>query len=184
MSAEEIFLRLVAHMLEGMMLHEQLADYFDFLALKGYGCCHEYHYLEETKSHREIQRYYIEHYNKILPQPRLNITDIIPQSWLPHVRQDVDESAKREGVRGGLGRWRDWERETKRLYQDLYGALMSIGEFAAAEKLRELVVDVDGELSEAEDMYREASAVNFDMTVLIPDQEVKYKKYSKKLSRV
>ena len=184
MSPEEIFGQLIAHMLEGMMTHEQLANYFDFLALKGYRRCHEYHYLEETKDHRDIQGYYISHYGRLLPDPRLNITEIIPQSWYSHVRQDVDRATKQEAVQNGLQRWRSWEYETKRLYQSLYGALLSIGEMAAAEKVGGLVADVDEELAEAEQMYLEALSVGFDLTVIMPDQKEKYKEYSKKLKDI
>ena len=184
MSTEEVFKKLSGHMLEGMMLHEQLANYFNFLALEGYKRCHEYHYLEETNAHRMVQEYYINHFNKLLPWIRPNTTDIIPQSWYPHVRQDVDEGTRREGIRGGLGRWRDWEAETKRLYQDLFGALLSIGEIAVSEVLRELVADVDGELAEAEELFLECSAVSFDLAVIVPDQGKKFKEYSKKIKKI
>ena len=48
MVIEEIFAKLKNHMLEGMVFHDQMSRYYDFLNLKGYKRCHEYHYFEET----------------------------------------------------------------------------------------------------------------------------------------
>jgi hypothetical protein len=48
MAAEKIFIELNQHMLKGLMFHEELANYFSFLALEGYSYCHEYHYKEES----------------------------------------------------------------------------------------------------------------------------------------
>ena len=44
MTIEEIFGRISQHMIRGMMTHDQLASYYDFLGLRGYKRCHEYHY--------------------------------------------------------------------------------------------------------------------------------------------
>ena len=35
MTVEEIYAELSAHMIKGIMMHEQLANYYDFLGLEG-----------------------------------------------------------------------------------------------------------------------------------------------------
>ena len=67
MTIEEIYGRISKHMILGMMIHDQLANYYDFLGLKGYKRCHEYHFLSETCAYRGLNRYFINHHNKLIP---------------------------------------------------------------------------------------------------------------------
>ena len=45
MTREEIFTSLLNHMVKGLMVHDQMANYYDFLGLEEYKDCHEKHYL-------------------------------------------------------------------------------------------------------------------------------------------
>ena len=63
MTVEEIYADVAAHMIEGLMIHEQLANYYDFLGLGGYKRCHEYHYIEESVKYRGLYRYFINQKN-------------------------------------------------------------------------------------------------------------------------
>ena len=51
MTVEQIFSEIINHMVKGLMVHEHLANYYDFLGLQGYRQCHEYHYKEESCSY-------------------------------------------------------------------------------------------------------------------------------------
>ena len=63
MTVEEIFKKLLSHQIKGVMTHEQLANYYDFMSLHGYKRCHEYHAKREFNAMRKLQRYYINHFN-------------------------------------------------------------------------------------------------------------------------
>ena len=78
MTVEEIYSEISAHMIKGIMMHSQLADYYDFLGLGGYKRCHEYHYLEETMYHRKLNRYFINHHNKLIPEMEVEDPKVIP----------------------------------------------------------------------------------------------------------
>ena len=65
MTVEEIFSQLAAHMVEGLMIHSQMSDYFGFLGLKGYQECHKYHYFAENANYRAISKYYLLHYMQV-----------------------------------------------------------------------------------------------------------------------
>ena len=54
MTVEEIFSKVSAHMIKGMMIHDQLASYYDFLNLHGFKRCHDYHYNKEAKAYRAL----------------------------------------------------------------------------------------------------------------------------------
>ena len=43
-SVEDIFANLSAHMIEGLMIHDQMASYYKFLNLRSYAECHEERY--------------------------------------------------------------------------------------------------------------------------------------------
>lgn len=184
MDIQTIFNRLMNHLLEGMMVHEQLANYFNFLVLEGFKCCHDYHFLSETLSFRRIQRYYIEHYNKLLSAPQPNTIEVIPPNWYNTTRQEMNSNLKQESVKKGMLAWRNWEYETKKLYEQLYKDLISIDEIASAEQVRKLVVDVDEELAEVEQMQLEILSTDVDLSMIVPEQKTLCKEYTKKINKL
>lgn len=180
MTVDEIFEQLASHLIQGMMVHEQLANYYDFLGLKGYKRCHEYHYMQESCEYRGICRYYINHFNRLIKEPEFKNPDVIPESWYSHTRDEVDMTTKRNAVQNGLEKWRSWETDTKKLYQEMYKELLDLGEIAAADKVNELVCAVDCELKKVERYVLNKEAINYDMSSIIEEQNHKHKKYKKK----
>lgn len=184
MNIDEIYSTLSAHMIKGVMIHEQLANYYDFLGLGGYKRCHEYHSIAEMCVHRGLNRYYINHHNRLIGESEIENPDIIPTSWYQHARQDVDANTKRNAVKNGLSKWVDWELDTKELYERMYKEALDIGEVASACKIKQLVDDVDRELKNAERYQLNKEATGYDMTVVIEEQAKKHKKYSNKLRQI
>lgn len=184
MTLEEIFSNIAKHMVKGMMIHDQMANYYDFLGLKGYKRCHEYHYLCECCEFRGLNRYFINHENKLIPLAGVENPNIIPETWYKYSRQDVDTNTKKNAVKNGYALWESWEKETKQLYEDMYKELMNIDEIAAALKIKELICDVDKELKDVERCVLELKAVDYNMSHIISMQEhyhEKYRKCTKKL---
>ena len=62
MTVQEVFSNLGQRMVEGLMTHSQMVDYFNFLGLKGYAKCHKYHYFEENANYKRVGDYFIKHY--------------------------------------------------------------------------------------------------------------------------
>ena len=183
MTVEEIYAELSQHMIQGIMMHEQLANYYDFLGLKGYKRCHEYHYIAETCAHRGLNRYFINHHNKLIPYRDVENPDVMPNTWYNHVRSDVDANTKKNAVRIGLTKWVDWERDTKKLYEHMYKELMEIDEVASAIKVKELICDVDCELKKAERYWLDKEAIGYDMPTIISEQKSKHNKYKRKMRK-
>lgn len=184
MTVEEIFSKISQHMLKGIMTHEQLANYYDFLALMGYKRCHEYHFLNELCAYRGVCRYFINHYNKLLPYADTNGVEIIPKEWYNHTRQEVDMTTKKNAVKNGFMLWVEWEKETKALYENMYKELVEINEVAAAMKVKELICDVDCELKKAEREFLYKKAVDFDMVVIAEEQEKLHEKYREEEKKI
>lgn len=171
-------------MILGIMIHEHMANYYDFLGLEGYKRCHEYHYLQETCNHRALNRYFINHHNMLIPETKIDAPDLIPQSWFDHVRQDVDISTKKSAVKAGLEKWVSWEKETKKLYEQMYKELVNIGEIASACFIKCFLEDVDHELKMAERYHLNKEAIGYDMTEIIAEQKRKHEKYKKKMKKI
>jgi hypothetical protein len=183
MTVEEVFATISAHMIEGMMTHEALANYYDFLGLKGYKRCQEYHYLDETISHRSINRYFINHHGKLIPEKKVDDPEIIPDSWYDHVREDVDTSTKRKAIKDAYSKWQNWEIETLSLYKDLCKELCDLGEFADVKKVEDLICDVSCELKFLERDILNLEAVDYDIIYIIEQQECIHEKYKKKMKK-
>ena len=181
MTVAEIFGKISAHMVEGMMFHEQMSDYYDFLALDGYSCCHQWHYICETKSRSDIHRFYIGHYNKLLWDEKVDAGSVIPTGWANATRFDVDVNTKKSAVKSGASEWLKWERQTRDLYLEMYRNLCDLNEIVAAEKISELICDVDKEIHIAEEKNLKLIAVGYDMNYICDEQRHLLKKYKHRM---
>ena len=184
MTVEEVFSRVGKHMIEGVMIHSQLADYYNFLGLKGYAKCHEYHFISENYNFRKLSLYYIKHFNKLLPELPNDNPNVIPSAWFKYLRQDVDANTRKTAIQGGIEKWVNWEYNTKMFYQNMYNELINLHEIAAAAELKKYISDVDYELAYAQQKHLEDKAIDYDIFDIIAKQEDIYKKYTKKIKEI
>ena len=181
MTAEEIFRDLSAHMVKGMMIHDKMADYYDFLSLRGYKRCHEYHFKKESSCYRKLHRYFLNHYNRLIEEIPIENPDIIPSSWYRYTRAEVDVTTKRNAVKSGVTKWVSWEKETKEKYQKAYADLMDIGDAASAIFIQEFIKDVDCELKWAERKEIDLASADYNMSFILGEQKRIHDKYKKML---
>jgi hypothetical protein len=170
MTIEEIFAEISRHMIKGIMTHASLADYYDFLGLRGYKRCHEYHYLSETAEHRGLCRYFINHHNRLIPKTEFDSVAIIPNSWYAVTRDKVDNKTRYNAVQNGFTVWKNWEKDTKEFYCKMYKELIAIDEVAAAMKVKDYIADVDCELKTVERKMLELQAIDYDMECIVTEQ--------------
>lgn len=179
MTLDEIYTQIAEHMLEGIMFHEASANYYDFLNLKGFKRMHEYQYLEETCNYRLICRYYLNHHNKLVPHTQPTPSNIIPENWYKYTRQDVDINTKRNAIKTNITEWIKWEKSVKAFYSSMYKELCDIGEIADAIMLKDLIVDVDMEIKNADRLMLDLKSADYAMDVIIPMQEEIHEMYRK-----
>lgn len=181
MTAEEVFKTMSSHMIKGIMIHEQMSDYYDFLNLHGYKRCHEYHMHCEMKNMRKLHRYFINHFNRLIEEDQIANPDSIPSSWYRYTRQEVDVNTKRSAVKTGIEKWVAWEQETKDLYQKMYKELCEIGEVAAAKKICKFIRDVDCELKWAQRKHLNLVTVDYDIGYILGEQDHLHDWYKEKM---
>lgn len=75
---KEVFTDINARQITALMFHDEMADLFDFLGLRGFKRMHEYQYFAESAEHRAIKRYYINHHGSLIPEEDLEPVEIIP----------------------------------------------------------------------------------------------------------
>lgn len=184
MVVEDVFERLKKHMLEGMVFHDQMSRYYDFLSLKGYKRCHEYHYFGEILGYRKLCRYFMNHYHTFIPYTDMDDPKVIPENWYRYSRQEVDSSTKKAAVKSGIEKWVKWEKDTKKLYQAMYKELMALDEVAAAQLIGCYVEDVSCELKYAERKHLDLEAIDYDLPTIVFEQCELHEKYRDKLEHL
>lgn len=170
MDISEVFARLKARMLEGMVFHDEMCRYFDFLGLCGYRELHRDHYNEETEGYVRLCEYYMHHFNKLIPHTTMERPDVIPESWHMYSMKDVDAGTKRNAVRSAFQKWVEWESATKDLYEDMCGELLNNGEIAAEKFISHYAKDVDDELAEATDTHIKLETIGYDLQFIMSEQ--------------
>ena len=184
MTVEEIFGKIAARLVKGMMAHDQFASYYQFLGFDGCKCCHEYHFLKETLSYRKVQKYYIRKYNKLVSEEKIEDPSIIPDSWWKHTRQDVDNSTKRSAVKTALELWHKWEVETHKVYCEMYKELEELGEYGSADFVRCLICDVEEEIKDIEKKQLTLGDVDYSLSYLAQRQSCLHDKYHDKKKKL
>ena len=180
MNIEEIFKDISQRFLRGVMFHDYMVDYFNFLNLHGYKRMHEYHAKHEMKGFRKLHRFYIDHYNKLVPDIRFENEEYIPSSWYQYTRQDVDANTKRNAVKEAFEKWESWESETKKYYEQMYKELLDIGEVDSAKKLCAMVEDVSEELKWVQRKRIDLSSADYSIDYILGEQNFYHDFYKKK----
>lgn len=183
-SVEAIFSEINARMIAALMFHDQMSDYFDFLGMKGYKRLHEYQYFAESLERKKLNQYYINHHNKLIPDTYSGQVSIIPENWQSANRISVGKSTKQKGIEDGFNQYREWESETKNLYEHYSSRLREMGAVADAIMVEKLVEDVDKELKKLERIIVDLISSGYDMVYITESQQCLHDTYKKKLFEI
>lgn len=183
MTVDEIFNTIAAHMEKGVRIHKAMMQAYDFLALKGYSKCQEYHYIEETNNYLNLLHYYMITYQKLIEVKEPIEIDIIPASWYKHTREDVDNNTRRSAIKELMIKWVQWEKSTKTLLQQMYRELDALNEVAAAMYVKNCIEEVESELQNAQQKQLELETINYDLVEIIDEQPSYYHKYCKGIKK-
>lgn len=181
MSYSEIFSELSAHFIKGMMFHDQMANYYDFLSLRGYKRYHEYQFKCDSCTYRKLNRFYINQYNKLIVEKPVSDPAVIPETWYRYSREDVDTSTKKNAIKVGISEWIRWETTTLSKLQQVQLELYDDGEVASAMFINRLIKQVSKELKCAKRKHIELNTLDYDMSYILSEQKCIHDKYKAKL---
>lgn len=179
MSIEEVFKELSARFVEGMMFHDKMNAYFNFLFMEGYAELHKYHFMEETKGYRDVQDFHFQHFGRFIEEKRIEFKSPIPENWLRYTRKDVDTAEKKNGVKAGFEKWHKWESDTHALCGRLYREALDNDELETSEYIKKIMEDVSREIIKAEEEILRLSGSGYDMAYVMERQERLKKAYKK-----
>lgn len=171
MTVHEIFSNILNHQITGLMLHDQMADYYGFLGLTSYRKDHEKRYEDESKLYRNTMKYYVDHYHVLPNVGDVKNPGVIPQTWYGVNNMNIDGNTVRNSVKAALEKWVTWERDTKVFYQTMYKELFDLSEIAACHKVMEMIEDVDCELKDAEKYYMWKKQMDYDIFNIVESQK-------------
>lgn len=176
---DEIYNEINSRQIVALMFHRQMADYFDFLGLRGYKRLHEYQYLCESKENLSLSRYYINHHGKILSDNVRGEVKMIPATWVNANRISVGKSTKQKAVEDGFNAYHSWETETKAVYEKYAEKLRESGYESDAIFVDRFVEDVDKELKNVEHIVIDLISTGYDMIYIVESQKELHDKYKK-----
>ena len=184
MSVTDIFQQMASHMIEGMMVHEQLMNSYLFLSLPGYAEMHKYHYLSESIGYIRLCEYISDHYEMAVPSGRPSDPGIIPTSWKDASKDSITPKIRREAMEGGLHDWIDWETDTVKLYSKLYEELLTMQEVPASEFVKKYALDAEEEIVYARQELLHKQAMDFDPTFIYEEQPTLVKLFRHKIKKI
>ncbi|MEG0282945.1 MAG: hypothetical protein RR662_07200 [Clostridia bacterium] len=162
----EIFKKINNQQISGIMFHNQMIKYYDFLGFRCFKRMHEYYYFKENASNDTINRYVINHLNKIIINADINYYFKIPENWENVNRLSVQNENRKSYLKQGIEKMHEFEIKSKEVYQNAYKELCNLGEVASAKKVMQLVEYVDMELKEVERLYLKLQKIDFDLKVI------------------
>lgn len=178
---EDVFEKVSAHFIKGMMFHDSMANYYDFLNLRGYKRFHEYQFLCDTKNYRKLNRYYINHHSRLVSESEFDEPNVIPDSWYRYKREEVDTSTKKNAIETAMQKYVEWEKETKDLLEKSIKELYDAGAINDACFLKKMLKKVSKELKYAERKKIELSNINYDLDYIMQEQKCIHDKYMEKI---
>lgn len=176
----EVYCVVNTRQIKALMFHDEMADLFDFLGLRGFKRMHEYQYLMESAEHRALKRYYLNHHGTLLPDEELEPVDVIPDDWYQYTRMDVTPQVRKQAVQKAMEQYREWECGTKALYEKCCAYLIAWQKMADYNKINNLLEDVDSELKYLERLCIELKAVDYDCSYIEILQDKYHEKYKEK----
>ena len=185
MSIVDTFSQMSSHMIEGMMVHEQLMNSYLFLGLKGYATCHEYHYLSETDGYIRLCKYAADHLDILLPDTgRPSDPEILPKSWKGSSRSSIVANMRREAMEAALKEWLKWETDTVALYSKFYRELLDENQIPASEFVKSYILDAESEIVYARNELLHKHSMNFDIVPILEEQSEFEKVFRKKIRKL
>ena len=183
-SCKDVYLMINTHQIVALMFHDEMADLFDFLGLRGFKQMHEYQYMSESAEHRKLKKYYLNHHGMLLPNEEIHSVDVIPDDWYQYDRTEVTPSVRKQSVQKAMEQYKEWETGTKELYQKCASYLLNWRNIADFNQVNSLICDVDTELKYLERLCIELQAVEYDISYIESIQDSYHDKYKRKTKEV
>lgn len=178
--AEEVYIEIDEHMQKALALHEQLADYFCFLGLQGFKRKLEYQYMCEVAEKRKLHHKYTNIHHKIIPFKQAELPHIIPSDWRRYTTNDVNDNVLSRYVKNAMQTYKEWEEQTKSLYEQEWQKCSDCGLVADAEYIAKLVKGVTKEIKQITRMCEQLNGTGYEAVAIHSMQDKYHEKFKNK----
>lgn len=183
---KEVYPHIAEIKAQGILFHQEMVDYFDFLNLSGFRRLHEYQMIKEANEWMELRHRYIKILNELMP----DITTYempkryIPEGWRRASRSEVNKNILQKAVQSALVSYGTWEKYVAK----------ECGK--AAAKMREYNCEVDAEyfsklaccsmceIEKLEKIMLRLNICDYDIVYILDCQKKMHKKYKKKIEKM
>ena len=173
----------VNNMIEGIMFHNQMIQYFEYLGLKGFSDLQKIRFEGENKDLVELQRYVIDTYGVVVGETNPDSRSYIPAEWGEELRERIDVDNRKDYVRFGIETWKYWEDKSKKVYGNAYFNLNDLRDAGGSERILKVVEGTEKELHFVYDLMCKLKGSEYDSVVVsLMDKDVvkMYEKFWKK----
>lgn len=130
---EKVFCRIKSRSVKGLMIHNDLFEYFTYLGLQGFACEQRCRYIDESIEYVYMEEWYINHYGTFIPETDFVIEKIIPDSLRSHGREMLSNDEVLTDVFNALTDWTSWEFDNKVGLEEDYCLLVASGDICGAK---------------------------------------------------
>lgn len=184
MNPLELYGELEAHMVDGLMFHGEMSDYFNFIGLHGFKRIHEYQFYEENRNRRLLCRKVLDIYNKLIPHVHVTYMKYMPDEWQNYTRLDVDDSVLPKYTKHGWDMYREWEEKTKVLYENIATVFFEKHMIIDYNIVSNMLEDVQKELKKIYRTCEELNIVGYDPIHVTEMQSKIHEEYKTKLKEL
>jgi len=136
--------------------------------------------MDECANKRKLHHKYINLHQKLIPLRQVQFPQMIPRDWSKYTTDDVNDSVLPKFVKNAMEQYKQWEHETKELYEEQWQKCMNNGMGADAEYISKLIQDVTKELKEINRMCEQLNGTGYDVIAIHNMQDKYHKKYKDK----
>lgn len=184
LSCIEIYAEVDKHMTTALMFHSGMSDYFNFIGLHGFKRIHELQYYEESIGKRKLHKKVLDIHNKLIPIKGHEKPEVIPKEWYNHTRMDIDDSVLTKFVRSAMKQYKEWEEETKKLYEAVCCVLWEKGLVVDYNLMMCYLEDVQHELKKIYRLCEELNGTGYDLLYIVEIQKQIHDEYKDKMRKL
>ena len=184
MDERALYSEIERHMVKGIMFHNDMSDYFNFIGLHGFKRIHEYQFYDEEIGRRKLCRKVLDMHNILIPHNKVEIEKYIPDDWYNYTRMDIDDSVIPKFVKNAWMMYKHWEEETKDLYTGIAYAFYEKGMLCDYELIKEYLHDVQIELKKIYRMCERLNIIAYDVVGISEMQDKIHDEYKSKLKNL
>lgn len=184
MTRQELYSEINKRMSTALLFHSRMSDYFNFIGLHGFKRIHEYQYYCEVIGKRKLHKKVLDLHNELIVETGHDKPDIIPVEWYKHTRMDIDDNVVAKYARMAIKTYREWEHETKEMYECIACIFMERGELCDYELINCYVKDVQHELKKIYRLCEELNDVGYDTVYIMEIQKRIHNEYKNKMRKL